>query len=484
MTTNSNIRLRSQENLLSRKTSRDLRSPGFLAKRPLIGLILFLVGTLIFSWLAYSVKPNGPLLAWDMAASKALRADALNVPVSLIEYILFGFFLGKEMIATLGFILSIYFLYKRFWRELGMVWLGLGGGVAIWYFLSRYFDRPRPSTPFDALPLNDPAFPSGLAIMAVLCYGLLAYLLIPKMPSRFWKWFVGIMLTLIVLFVGFSGILLGAHYVTDVIAGDALGLAWAGLIYTLTERFFPGGTVEKQERSLKRTSFEGLRAPGLFKKLPVIGLSMIVLGGLIFGGLSYNLLAHGPLVQVDISVYKELLSDARSAPPGVNEIMLFGFFLGKEVVQVIVTILTLYFLYKRYWRELAMLWISSAVGSVLWNFIIGYFNRPRPPEQSGLPITGIPSFPSGHAMSALICYGLLAYLLVPKMPSRFWKGVVVLGALLIVLFDGFSRVFQGNHYLTDVLAGYALGIAWAGLVYTVIERIFIKKEELQNVEEK
>jgi membrane-associated phospholipid phosphatase len=484
MTTNSNIRLRSQENILGRNTFRDLRSPGFLAKRPLIGLLLFLFGTLAFSLLAYSVKPNGPLIQWDMGIAKTWRADALNVPGSLIEYLLFGFFLGKEMIATIGLILSVYFIHKRFWRELGMVWIGLGGGVAIWYFLSRYFDRPRPATPFDALPLNDPSFPSGLAIMAVLCYGLLAYLLIPKMPSHFWKWFVGIMLTIVILFVGFSGLLLGAHYVTDVIAGAALGLAWAGLIYTGIERFFPGGSIEKQERSIKRTSFEGLRAPGWFKKLPVIGLSMIILGSLAFAGLSYSLLSRGPLVQVDTTVYKELLSEARTAPPVVNEIMLFGFFLGKEVVQVIVTVLTLYFLHKRFWRELGMLWISSAVGSVIWNFIIAYFDRPRPPQQMGLPITTIPSFPSGHAMSALICYGFLAYLLVPKMPSRFWKWVVALGALLIVLFDGFSRVFQGNHYLTDVLAGYALGIAWAGLVYMVIERIFIKKEDLQNVEEK
>ena len=483
MTTNSHINLRSQENLLSRNTFRDLRSPGFLAKRPLIGLILFLLGMLLFSWLAYSVKPNGPLLPWDMATSKALRADALNVPVSLVEYFLFGFFLGKEMIATIGLILSIYFLYKRFWRELGMVWMGLGGGVAIWYFLSQYFNRPRPTTPFDALPLNDPSFPSGLAVMAVLCYGLLAYLLIPKMPSLFWKWFVGIMLILIVVFIGFSGILLGAHYVTDVIAGYGLGLAWAGLIYTSIERFFSGGTVRNTESSPRRP-FQGLRVPGWFKKRPIIGLIMVIVGGLIFAGLGYNLLSRGPLVQVDTSVYKQLIGDARRAPPGVNEIMLFGFFLGKEVVQVIVTILTLYFLYKRFWRELGMLWISSAVGSVLWNFIIGYFARPRPPEQTGLPITTIPSFPSGHAMSALICYGFLAYLLVPKMPSRGWKWAVGIAALLIVLFDGFSRVFQGNHYLTDVLAGYALGIAWAGLVYTVIERIFIKKEELQNVKEK
>jgi undecaprenyl-diphosphatase len=431
--------------------------------------------------LAYSVRPNGALVQWDMATAKTLRADALNVPVSLVEYFVFGFFLGKEIIITIGIILTIYFLYKQFWRELGMVWVGLGGGALVWYFLSRYFDRPRPTTPFHALPLGDPSFPSGLTLMAVLCYGLLAYLLIPKMPSRFWKWFAGIMLTFIVLFIGVTTILLGTHYVSDVVAGYALGLAWAGLIYTVMERFLSEGRMSNKESSVNSTPSQGLRVPGWFKHWPIIGLGMILLGGLSFGAFGYELITRGPLVQLDMSVYKQFLAESKAAPPGVNEIMLFGFFLGKEMVQVIVTVLTLYFLYKRYWRELAMLWISSALGSIVWDFIIAYFARPRPPEQTGLPITSIPTFPSGHAMSALICYGFLAYLLVPKMPSRFWKWVVVITAALIVLFDGFSRVFQGNHYLTDVLAGYALGIAWAGLVYTVIESFFMKKEEIQNV---
>jgi membrane-associated phospholipid phosphatase len=482
MTTNSSIRLGSQENR-RRNAFRELRAPGFLAKRPVFGLILFLLGTLVFIFLADNVKSNESLILWDIRTAKAWRADTLNVPGSLVEYILFGFFLGKEMVVTIGLILGVYFLYKRFWRELGMVLVGLGGSGLIWYFLSHYFARPRPNSPFDVLPLRDPSFPSGLALMAVLCYGLLAYLFIPKMPSRFWKWFVGLLLAIVVLFVGFSGILFGTYYVTDVIAGYALGLAWAGLIYTLIERFFSDGIVAGQTRSSRQPSSEGLRAPGLFKRWPILGLIMIILGTLSFAGLSYNLLAHGPLLRVDNSLNKELIAEARAAPPIVNEIMLFGFFIGKEVVQVIVTVLTLYFLYKRYWRELAMLWISSAVGSVVWNFIIAYFDRPRPPEQTGLVITNIPSFPSGHAMSALICYGFLAYLLIPQLPSHFWKWIVGIAALLVVLFDGFSRVFQGGHYLTDVLAGYALGIAWAGLVYTLIEGIFMKRK-MNHVEEK
>src|SRR5204862_2748477 len=103
-----------------------------------------------------------------------------------------------------------------------------------------------------------------------------------------------------------------------------------------------------------------------------------------------------------------------------DELMLFGFFLGKEVLQVLVIILAFYLLHQRAWREFWMLLISSPGGSLVWRYFNMYFNRPRPPEQLGLVITN-PSFPSGHVMSALICYGLLAYLLVPKMPSRFWK---------------------------------------------------------------
>jgi undecaprenyl-diphosphatase len=58
------------------------------------------------------------------------------------------------------------------------------------------------------------------------------------------------------------------------------------------------------------------------------------------------------------------------------------------------------------------------------------------------------------------------------MPSPFWKWTLGLGILLLVLFEGFTRIFHGNHYLTDVLAAYALGIAWLVFVCTVMEWVF------------
>ena len=128
-----------QENTFSRNTLQGLRSPGLFAKSPITGLMMFLLGSLIFGVLAYQLTTNEAFLQWDMTIAKTFRATQINAPWRLMENILFGCFLGKEVVVLIGTILAVYFLYKHFWRELAMVGIGLGGGGLIWYFLSRYF---------------------------------------------------------------------------------------------------------------------------------------------------------------------------------------------------------------------------------------------------------------------------------------------------------------------------------------------------------
>jgi membrane-associated phospholipid phosphatase len=57
---------------------------------------------------------------------------------------------------------------------------------------------------------------------------------------------------------------------------------------------------------------------------------------------------------------------------------------------------------------------------------------------------------------------------------------VIAEALLIMIFIQFSLIFTGGHYLTDILAGYAVGIAWFGLAYTLIE-MFFQERRIRNV---
>lgn len=231
------ITSRTQYNKLDTKATKDLRAPGLLAKLPIIGLLMVVVGGLMFGAFVYNVRSTGPLLQWDVPVANSLHSEAVHTPSRFIEILIFGFFVGKELITVIAVILALYFLHKRFWPELAMVLIGMGGGGLLWYFLSRFFDRPRPTEQI-GIVVTDPSFPSGHTISAVLCYGLLAYLLVPKMPSRFWKWFVIIVSLLIMAFIGFSRLFLGGHYLSDIFAGYALGIAWAGLVFTLIERFF------------------------------------------------------------------------------------------------------------------------------------------------------------------------------------------------------------------------------------------------------
>ena len=65
-------------NKLDGSPARDLRVPGWLAKWPMIGVIMILVGSLIFGALAYNVQTHGPLLQWDVALANQLHAEAVK----------------------------------------------------------------------------------------------------------------------------------------------------------------------------------------------------------------------------------------------------------------------------------------------------------------------------------------------------------------------------------------------------------------------
>ena len=228
--------------------------------------------------------------------------------------------------------------------------------------------------------------------------------------------------------------------------------------------------------SLKKV-MDGLRAPGLLAKWPGVGLFMFVFGSLMFGALTYNLFAQGPLLVWDTAIANTLPAIGLKSPAFVKDIMAAGFYIGKEVIMVLDILLAFYFVDKRYWQEFAMVTIGWAGAALLFYFLSTFIARVRPSTQIWI-IVNIPGFPSGHAVATVTFYGLMAYLLLPKMTSSFWKVVVVVVALLIIGFVGFSRIFTGGHYLTDILSGYAVGIAWSGAVYTLIELYYKRKRNL------
>ena len=127
-----------------------------------------------------------------------------------------------------------------------------------------------------------------------------------------------------------------------------------------------------------------------------------------------------------------------------------------------------------------MLAIGMGGEALLFFSLSNFIGRARPSTQIW-DILKIPGFPSGHSMAVVVFFGLIAYLLVPNISSIFWKGIVISAAVFLMIFVGFCRVFTGGHYLTDVLAGYAVGVAWSGMAYTLIE-LYYQKRRSRNVE--
>ena len=225
----------------------DLRAPGLLAKQPIIGIMMFVFGALLFGGLAYNLLTRGPLLALDRELSNTLPAIALKSPAFIKYLMIAGFYIGTVAIIVFDSFLGLYFLIKRYWREFAMVMVGGIGGALLFYSLSAFFARPRPPTQIWNI-VSAPSFPSGHTISTVVFCGLLAYLLVPKMSSVFWKAFVITATLVIIGLVGFSRVFTAGHYLTDVLAGFAVGIAWSGLAYTLIEIF----TQKRRKQNVKK----------------------------------------------------------------------------------------------------------------------------------------------------------------------------------------------------------------------------------------
>ncbi|MFC3040674.1 phosphatase PAP2 family protein [Virgibacillus xinjiangensis] len=113
----------------------------------------------------------------------------------------------------------------------------------------------------------------------------------------------------------------------------------------------------------------------------------------------------------------------------------------------------------RHWVP-AVIFAGGTFTSHLLNLLIkNVVDRQRPSLLPSAEAVGH-SFPSGHAMIPMVCYGLLAYYLGKKIDSSRVVFVMQLTFALLVFLIGISRYFLNVHYLTDVVAGFFVGFLW------------------------
>jgi membrane-associated phospholipid phosphatase len=127
------------------------------------------------------------------------------------------------------------------------------------------------------------------------------------------------------------------------------------------------------------------------------------------------------------------------------------------------------FMLARRWYAEAVFTMLAAGGGLAAEIIKNFIDRPRPtPEFAHITtVLNSYSFPSGHVTGYVASFGFLfylAYTLLPRHSLIRWVLLIVLG--LLILLVGPSRVYMGQHWASDALAGYALGFAYLLLVIT------------------
>lgn len=202
----------------------------------------------------------------------------------------------------------------------------------------------------------------------------------------------------------------------------------------------------------------------------------MVLAAAIFAFLAYQVVTTGGST-IDAPVYNAV---AKLICPALTAVVKVITHMGGTVALVAVSVITGIVFWKKWgWQTALISPVNLLVASNFSNKIVkNIVQRPRPAlehlvEQSGY------SFPSGHSLSAMVFYGLIAIILFNRLggKKRYWAAALL---ALLILLVGFSRIYVGVHYTSDVIAGLCEGFVWLGLLTRIpaVTRIVTGKKKV------
>ena len=177
----------------------------------------------------------------------------------------------------------------------------------------------------------------------------------------------------------------------------------------------------------------------------------------------------------------------RHRSPMLDEVALEVTSLGNGFVLIVLILAVSVFLWQTQHRwSVYLLLIAYFGGQILNRVLKSYFDRPRPSIVDHIDTVHSMSFPSGHAMTSLVAYGSIAYLVARLEPTARLRRTTWGLAAFIVLGIGVSRMYLGVHYPSDILAGFIAGLAWLAFVaaaFTAI-RFFASRHPAVETEER
>lgn len=194
---------------------------------------------------------------------------------------------------------------------------------------------------------------------------------------------------------------------------------------------------------------------------------MIVGGALIcFAYIAYLITANDVL-QFD-TVIREWIYARRT--PALNSFFILITYMGNWQSITLLAVILLLIPASR--KKIGFpLVVTSLSSTVFYKLVKECFQRPRPDLSVRIIEQGGYSFPSGHSMNGLVCFGMLIYLVRRYCKNKRTANILTVLLIFMIVFIGFSRVYVGVHFPTDVLGGWTIGLAYLMTAIYIFEKI-------------
>ena len=172
------------------------------------------------------------------------------------------------------------------------------------------------------------------------------------------------------------------------------------------------------------------------------------------------------ILKSDIEVYKfineNFINDTNT------NIFKFITNLGGAFVLIIIAILSLYLIRD---KKLALTVPLNLVIITILNNVLKYIVQRERPNELRLVNETSYSFPSGHSMISMAFYGYFIYLIYKYVKNKYIKSALIALLSCLIVLIGFSRIYLGVHYTSDVLSGFVISIAYLILFTSIVKKI-------------
>jgi membrane protein DedA with SNARE-associated domain/membrane-associated phospholipid phosphatase len=209
-------------------------------------------------------------------------------------------------------------------------------------------------------------------------------------------------------------------------------------------------------------------ARGEYLAVHLLGGLLVSLGVLaIFGAITEDVVEGAPLTLFDVEVARRLHASVSSAALSALHVVSY---LGSPIAMaVILVVVSISLIFRRRWIGLAA-WVAAFAGAALLDAVLKLIvHRSRLPFAAEFLHGQTISFPSGHALGALVGYGMLAYLIASALRRPALRAAVVAIFSALVVAIGVGRLYLGVHYFSDLTAGFAAGLLWLTTCITGLE---------------